>query len=212
MTPMSAVTGGSACTGIRRESRGRRISGVPGPSALPGPSGGAAGPEGELEAERDALRLAAMAAHPAGTGSPSSTGSHPCRCRLESRRDYPGASREADCPVARVSDSGMVTAELAVSLPILAFLAVAMSWVIALGVGQGQLLVGAREGARAAARGDSDGKVVAAVYRVAPHAEVVVARGSRTVRVRLSQRREPPGMLSGLGYTLRAQAVAAVEP
>lgn len=156
--------------------------------------------------------MAAMAAHPAGRGRRCCTGSHPCGCRLEPQLADQGPPSEADNPRRRFSDSGMVTAELAISLPVLALLAVGMSWVIALGVGQGQLLVGAREGARAAARGDSDGRVLAAVYRVAPHAQVVVARGARTVRVRLSQRREPPGMLSGLGYTLRAQAVAAVEP
>lgn len=106
----------------------------------------------------------------------------------------------------------MVTAETAVALPTLAFLAVTMCWLIALAVSQGQLVAGAREGARAAARGDSVAQVAAAAGRVAPHARVSVARGSRIVRVRLTQRRDPPAVLAGLGRTLRAEAVAAVEP
>lgn len=106
----------------------------------------------------------------------------------------------------------MVTAETALAIPVLALVAVMLSWVMALAVGQGQLLAGAREGARAAARGDSAASVAASAARVAPHASVRVNRTGSRVRVVLTQRREPPGPLAGLGRTLHAEAVAAVEP
>jgi hypothetical protein len=112
----------------------------------------------------------------------------------------------------RTRDSGMVTAETAVAIPVLALVAVAMSWVMALAVGQGQLLAAAREGARAAARGDSAASVVASATRVAPNASVRVSRTGSRVRVVATQHRQPPGPLSGLGRRLRAEAVAAVEP
>lgn len=111
-----------------------------------------------------------------------------------------------------IAERGMVTTEAAFAMGALSMLAVAMSWVIALSVGQAQLMAGAREGARAAARGEPTAGVFASAARVAPHARVQVHRIGRQVKVVLTQRREPPGLLSGLGRTLRAEAVAAVEP
>lgn len=134
-------------------------------------------------------RRASMAAHPAGSA------------RGSLRR---GSWR---------SDGGMVTAELAAAIPGSVFVAVVLAWALSLGVAQGQVQAAARDGARAAARGDSTSQVARAVARVAPGAAVRVSRRGRLVQVAVSQRRSPPGSaLAGLSRTLRATAVAEMEP
>ena len=86
----------------------------------------------------------------------------------------------------------MVTAELALAIPAIAFVAAMLAWLISVGVGQGMVVQAAREGARLAARGEGTGAVQEAARAVVEDASVSVQGTSERVVVRVSVRREPP--------------------
>lgn len=110
------------------------------------------------------------------------------------------------------SDSGMVTAEIAVALPCLFVVVAALLWLIGLAVGQGMVVQAAREGARAAARGDSAQQVRGRVLDVAPDAEVSLTRNGDLVVVTASaQSAAPFAVLRGMSRRLSATATALVE-
>jgi len=103
----------------------------------------------------------------------------------------------------------MVTAEAAVSLPALAAVAVALAWLLGLGASQAVVTQAAREGARAAARGESLGQVRSAVHSLVPGATVIVRRDASTVTVTATLIRTPPGNLPVWGSrALRASATS----
>lgn len=106
----------------------------------------------------------------------------------------------------------MVTAETAVVLPVLLLvLAGALAAVTVLGA-QLRCVDAAREGARAAARGDDDATVRALVLRAAPDGTAVsVARDGVDVRVRVSGRVPALGPVP-LHVEVSAEAVARLEP
>ncbi len=115
----------------------------------------------------------------------------------------------------RRSDAGAVTAETAVALPVLAVLAVALAWLVLLGVAQIRAQDAAREVARAVARGESVSVSSAAGQRVAgPGSTVSVSRSGGTVSVVVTVALRGTGrLLAGLGsVTVRAESVAAMEP
>ncbi|MGI8612371.1 MAG: TadE family type IV pilus minor pilin [Nocardioidaceae bacterium] len=108
----------------------------------------------------------------------------------------------------------MVTAETAVVIPVLVVVAVALVWVVGLGIAQVRCLDAAREGARLAARGEPDSAVHAAVERSAPHGSAVtVATEDGEVTVTVSVQAVPDlPLLGGLpGVQLDASATAALE-
>ncbi|MBD9703459.1 pilus assembly protein [Streptomyces sp. ID01-12c] len=106
-------------------------------------------------------------------------------------------------------DGGFVTAEAAMALPVMMLLATALVWALLAACAQIQVVDAARAGARAAARQDPRGAVVAAARRTAPDgAEVSVGRQGDFVRVVVSAR--APGW-DGLGLDLRHTAVALAE-
>ncbi|MGB8022118.1 MAG: TadE family type IV pilus minor pilin [Candidatus Nanopelagicales bacterium] len=106
----------------------------------------------------------------------------------------------------------MVTAELAVALPALAAVAVAVAWMLSLGTSQMTLAQAAREGARAAARGDAASQVRDVVVGLVPGASVDVSRQGRRVVVTAELDRVPPlRFLDPLGQTLRASATSWSE-
>ncbi|MGV1003409.1 MAG: TadE family type IV pilus minor pilin [Candidatus Nanopelagicales bacterium] len=112
-----------------------------------------------------------------------------------------------------VRDRGAVTAEFAITLPVLIAVSLALAWLLSLVVSQGQLTAAAREGARAAARGDDPAQIRAAAARAAPGAAVTVQRSGQLVRVRVSEIKRGPGLLlRGLEQELAAEAVSAREP
>ncbi len=95
------------------------------------------------------------------------------------------------------------------ALPALAFVAVALAWLLTLGVTQVVLAQAVREGARAAARGDSPAEVRQTVRDLAPGAVVRIGRRGGMVRVRASVRAEPPiRLLRPLGREVSATASA----
>ncbi len=109
--------------------------------------------------------------------------------------------------VAARSDSGMVSAELALAMPALVMVVLALAWMLGLGVAQGTVVHAAREGARAAARGAAMDEIRAAARRVAPGVDVAVRRSGRWTTVSASATRTPPlRFLSLLARDVTAEA------
>jgi Flp pilus assembly protein TadG len=106
----------------------------------------------------------------------------------------------------------MVTAETAVVLPVLlVILAGAVAAVTLVGA-QLRCVDAAREGARAAARGEHVATVIALVQSAAPDGAVVtVSKGGDDVRVTVSSPIAPLGPVP-LTITVSAEAVALREP
>ena len=105
----------------------------------------------------------------------------------------------------------MVTAETAVVLPVLLFvLAGAVAAVVVVGA-QLRCVDAAREGARAAARGDATAEVVRLATATAPHGAVTAVGGGETVRVTVSATVSPLGPLPWR-VTVSATATGVREP
>lgn len=110
----------------------------------------------------------------------------------------------------------MVTAELALVLPVLVAMTIGLVWLLSLGAAQLRVIDAARETARAVARGDEVVAAVAAGERVAPdggHVVVTSAGAAGEVVVQASARiRGPGGLFAWLpGVTVSAEAVALAE-
>jgi len=127
----------------------------------------------------------------------------------------------ADGEAADRADDGFVTAETAVLLPVLVALMAVLVWGVLLGAAQIRCLDAAREAARAAARGDPPGQVLAAARATAPSgAAVTVSEHGAEVRVLVSTRSQGPGTLGGLlslqvsgsASALREEADGAAGP
>jgi Flp pilus assembly protein TadG len=109
----------------------------------------------------------------------------------------------------------VVTAELALALPLLLAVTTGLAWLLAVGVAQVRVVDAARETARAAARGDTQDRAVELGRRIAPDgAEVEVASSGGAVTVTASALVEGPGGLFDFLPAVRvhAEAVAAAEP
>ena len=105
----------------------------------------------------------------------------------------------------------MVTAETAVVLPvILVVLAGVVAAVVVVGA-QLRCVDAAREGARAAARGEDPAAVATLARRAAPDGAVVTVGGDEEVRVAVTARIAPLGPVP-LRITVSAEAVALREP
>lgn len=108
-------------------------------------------------------------------------------------------------------DGGFVTAETAVALPALVFLAAVLMWGVVAAAAQIRCVDAARIGARAAARGDANATELARAAAPAG-AAVQVSRDGETVRVAIDAPCPGPGRVaSALTVRLRATAVAARE-
>ncbi len=115
----------------------------------------------------------------------------------------------------RRDETGAVTAEAAVSLPVLVLFALGLAWLVTLGATQVRALDAARETARAAARGDDAPSSVALGARVAtPGSRIVVRRDGETIEVTVDSPVRGPGGIFGFlpTYRVTARAVAAREP
>ncbi len=111
-------------------------------------------------------------------------------------------------------ESGAVTAETAVALPLIAIFAVSMAWLVTLGITQVRALDAARETARAAARSEGTAEAVALGRRVATDgSQISVSHGGGTVVVTVSSPVTGAGLFGGWAtFHVRAEAVAALEP
>ncbi|MGW2298394.1 TadE family type IV pilus minor pilin [Streptomyces violaceorubidus] len=106
-------------------------------------------------------------------------------------------------------DSGFVTAEAAVVLPVLVVFTMALVWGLLVVAAQIQCVDAARTGARAAARQDPVDAVVEVAREAAPRgARVTVSQKAGLVRVVVVA--EPPA-LHGLPFEVREEAVASAE-
>ena len=105
----------------------------------------------------------------------------------------------------------MVSAETAVVLPVLlVVLAGVVAAVVVVGA-QLRCVDAAREGVRAAARGEDTAAVTAIAGRAAPDGATVTVRGDEEVRVAVSAPIAPLGPVP-LRITVTAEAVALREP
>lgn len=112
------------------------------------------------------------------------------------------------------SESGAVTAETAVMLPILAVFTVGMAWLVSLGVTQVRTQDAAREAARVIARGDPAATGTGYARRVAPPgSRVTVEKSHESVVVTVrAPVRGPGGFFAFLPeFDVHAQSVAARE-
>ncbi|MGW7426517.1 TadE family type IV pilus minor pilin [Streptomyces sp. NPDC054813] len=106
-------------------------------------------------------------------------------------------------------DRGFVTAEAAVVLPVLVAFTMALVWGLLVVAAQIRCVDAARTGARAAARQDAEGAVVAVTKAAAPDgATVTVGREGDQVRVTVVAR---PPVLGSLPFEVRESAVALAE-
>jgi TadE-like protein len=111
----------------------------------------------------------------------------------------------------RDREAGTVTAELAVALPGVLLLAVALLVTGQAVIGEVRCTDAARAGARLAARGEPDAAVAAEVARLAPRGtQVSIARGAMLVVVSVRSPLGSPAP-SWAGLTMRASATASVE-
>jgi Flp pilus assembly protein TadG len=119
----------------------------------------------------------------------------------------------AEC--GRRQQTGAVTAEAAMVLPLLVAFAMGLVWILGVAVAQVRVVDAAREAARAAARGDSAGAAVARGRRVAPAgARFSISQGGDQVRVRVTAEIHGPGGLFAHlpGVRVSSESVATEEP
>jgi hypothetical protein len=105
--------------------------------------------------------------------------------------------------------AGMVTAEAAAVLPLLSVVALALTWIVSVGITQVRVVDAARDAARAVARGDSRDSAVAAARRTAGDAaSVEIEQRDGLVSVTVSEAAAGPGwLLVPLpGVTVRGEA------
>lgn len=112
----------------------------------------------------------------------------------------------------RQPDTGMVTAETAVIAPFGVVFSLLLAWIVSLGYTQVQLIDAAREGARAAAQGNTIATVAAQVKRAAPSGSTVkVQKESAAVRVSVSLTKSFPLLAGALTHKLTADSISALE-
>jgi len=115
----------------------------------------------------------------------------------------------------RSEESGAVTAETAVALPLIAIFTLSMAWLVSIGITEVRAIDAAREAARAAARSDSAAEATSLGQRVAPDgSRITISRSGGAVVARVSSPVNGPAGLFGrwASFRVSAEAVAAEEP
>lgn len=115
----------------------------------------------------------------------------------------------------RRDESGAVTAETAMALPLIAIFTLSMAWLVSIGITEVRALDAARETARAAARSEGAGEATSLGRRVAPAgSRISVSRSGGAVVARVSSPVNGPAGLLGrwASFRVTAEAVAAEEP
>ncbi len=107
---------------------------------------------------------------------------------------------------------GMVTAEAALVLPMVAIFVLTLVWLLSVGIEQVRVVDAARDAARAVARGDDDGLAAQAARRAAgSDAEVVIRHDGGLVSVTVSERVSAPDWLLVPLPTVSVESRASVE-
>lgn len=110
------------------------------------------------------------------------------------------------------SDRGSALVETAIAVPVLVAVTAMMLWGLGLGATALSLADGARDVARAIARGESSEAAVSRAARTTPNAHFAVSESGGAVRVSLTQVVSIPlPLFDGLELTLRQDAAAARE-
>lgn len=112
-------------------------------------------------------------------------------------------------------ERGVVTAELAMVLPLLLAVTAGLVWFLVVGLGQIRATDAAREAARALARGEDHATVAELALSIGPPgSEVAVSRADGLVEVTVTAAiMGPGGVLAALpGADVRSTATAALEP
>ncbi|MFB9833307.1 TadE family type IV pilus minor pilin [Actinoallomurus acaciae] len=154
----------------------------------------------------------AVGRHPLG-GRPRLAHARVALSRLHGRRTRRGTATRGRSVPLRGGQRGSITAETAVALPALVIVLAVALWGVSASAAQIACLDAARAGARAAARGEPQPEVRAAVLRAAPpNARVLLSRDETTTRVVVEAQADSP--LRGLfpALKLEAQAITATEP
>jgi len=115
----------------------------------------------------------------------------------------------------RRDQSGTVTAETVMVLPVLVAVTIGLAWLLSLAATQVRVVDAARETARAVGRDDDRGSAVSLGRRVAPRgARITVREDGEAVVVRVRAEVTGPGGLFAFvpGVDVDAEAVAAKEP
>ena len=115
----------------------------------------------------------------------------------------------------RRDETGAVTAETAVAVPLIAVFTLSMAWLVSIGITDVRAIDAARETARVAARSDSSGEATSLGRRVAPDgSHISVSRSGGAVVARVSRPVRGPAGLFGrfASFHVTAEAVAAEEP
>jgi uncharacterized membrane protein len=110
---------------------------------------------------------------------------------------------------------GMVTAEAALVMPLIAAFCLVLVWMLTLGIAQVRAVDAARDAARALARGEDRASAVAAAERTAPDgASVGFAESGDTVTATVSAHVSPPNWLVVPLPTvdIESSSVVEVEP
>ena len=117
--------------------------------------------------------------------------------------------------MARQDETGAVTAETAVALPLIAIFTLSMAWLVSIGITDVRAIDAARETARSAARTDSSGEASSLGLRVAPDgSHITISRSRGAVVARVSSPVNGPAGLFGrwARFHVTAEATAAEEP
>ena len=115
---------------------------------------------------------------------------------------------------AAAGERGVVTAELALGLPLLLAVSIGLVWLLAVAAAQIRVVDAAREAARAVARGDEEASARALALRIAPEeASVDIATEGAQVTVTSSARVAGPGGLFDFlpRVMVSSSAVAVME-
>ena len=115
----------------------------------------------------------------------------------------------------RREETGAVTAETAMALPLIAIFALSMAWLVSIGITDVRAIDAARETARSAARSESTGEATTLGRRVAPEgSRISVSHAGGAVVARVSSPvNGPAGLFGGwASFRVTAEAVAAREP
>lgn len=121
---------------------------------------------------------------------------HQLAMRRSAADRWPNDTRVC-CRRRRAVERGTVTAEAAVVLPVIAFFAMALLWMLSLGIAKVETVDAARDAARVIARGDSTDIAVAAARRSAPPGASVSVDASSpgSVSVTVTVEAKAPGWL-----------------
>jgi TRAP-type uncharacterized transport system fused permease subunit len=110
---------------------------------------------------------------------------------------------------------GMVTAEAALVLPLIAAFCLVMLWMLTLGIAQIRAVDAARDAARALARGQGHAAVVSSAMRSAPEgARVSFTESAGTVTASVSARISPPSwvLVPLPSVDVESRSTVEVEP